>query len=383
MYQLHFPGALVAGEGALEALRGLVLPKERVCVLTDPGVTQSGLTQRVQQVLQQAGVRAQVMDQVPAEPSYEDVQQVANALAQGDFQTLIALGGGSVMDTAKLCSIAPAGVTVKRLLEAPQEGRKTLRTIMLPTTAGTGAEATPNAVVAVPEKQVKVGIVSAAMMPDAVILAPEMIRTLPRRLAASTGMDALCHAVECYTSRAATPLSDLYALEAIRLIFANLLPSMASMEAMASKEAMMLGAFYGGVAIAASGTTAVHALSYPLGGRYHIPHGMANAVLLLPVMRFNLPCCVDRLARMYDVLEMRGAVGEAEKAQLVLERMESLMAMTGLPTDLRPWGVGEEALEELVSAGMSVERLLKNNLRKVTEDDARMIYRQVLGGGKA
>jgi len=383
MDKLHMPGALYAGEQALQALKTLVSPSERICVLTDSGVRGAGLADKVQEVLRAAGVGARVMDQVPPEPAYEDVQVMADALARERCQTLIAVGGGSVMDTAKLCSIASSGATIRQLLDAPEAGRKTMRTIMIPTTAGTGAEATPNAVVAVPEKQVKVGIVTSAMMPDAVILEPEMIRNLPGHIAAATGIDALCHAVECYTSRAANRLSDLYAMEAMRLIFPHLLPSMASQEAMESKAAMQLGAYYGGVAIAASGTTAVHALSYPLGGRYHIPHGVANAVLLMPVMRFNLPACQERLAQVYDALGMDGAAGEEDKARAVLHRMEQLTESTGIPADLCAWGVGPEDLEELVKAGMSVRRLLNNNLRPVTEADACMLYSQVLGGGEA
>ncbi len=383
MDRLNMPGTLYAGKQALQALKMLVSPGERVCVLTDGGVRGAGLTDRVLEVLRGAGVKARVMDQVPPEPAYADVQAMADALARDRYQTLIAVGGGSVMDTAKLCSITASGVTIRQLLDAPEAGCKTLRTIMIPTTAGTGAEATPNAVVAVPEKQVKVGIVTPKMMPDAVILEPEMIRALPRHIAAATGMDALCHAVECYTSKAANRLSDLYALEAMRLIFPHLLPSVASQEAMESKAAMMLGAYYGGVAIAASGTTAVHALSYPLGGRYHIPHGIANAVLLMPVMRFNLPACRERLARVYDALGMSGAAGEADKAQAVLGRMEQLAKGAGIPGDLRSWGVGPEDLEALVEAGMGVRRLLDNNLRPVTAADARMLYSQVLGGGEA
>ena len=145
------------------------------------------------------------------------------------------------------------------------------------------------------------------MIPDAVILDGEMIRRLPVHIAASTGIDALCHAIECYTSRKATPFSNLYALEALRLIFANIEPACTDPEALDSKNAMLLAAFYAGVAISCSGTTAVHALSYPLGGKYHIPHGVANAMMLMPVMRFNLPCCQAELAQVYDALGQQGA----------------------------------------------------------------------------
>ena len=249
---------------------------------------------------------------------------------------------------------------------------------MIPTTAGTGAEATPNAIVAVPERQLKVGIVSREMIPDTVILDGESIRTLPARVAASTGIDALCHAIECYTSRKATPFSDLYAMEALRLIFKNIEAACLDPDATEAKDAMLLAAYYGGAAIACSGTTAVHALSYPLGGRYHIPHGVSNAIMLLPVMRFNLPACISRFAAVWDAISPGETIPEKEKAGKLLERMEKIVHTLQIPTDLSGFGVSLKDLDELVAAGMQVQRLLQNNLRSVTEADARELYREVL-----
>lgn len=249
---------------------------------------------------------------------------------------------------------------------------------MIPTTAGTGAEATPNAIVLVPEKELKVGIVCEEMIPDAVILDGEMIRRLPAHIAASTGVDALCHAIECYTSKKATPFSNLYAMEALKLIFANIEAACLDPEALESKSAMLLAAYYAGVAITCSGTTAVHALSYPLGGKYHIPHGVANAMMLMPVMRFNVSFCQKELAQVYDALDQQGAQDEAAKAQWVLERMEALVQTLQIPTDLKQYGVAMEDLDGLVAAGMDVQRLLVNNKRPVTAEDARALYLELL-----
>ena len=167
--------------------------------------------------------------------------------------------------------------TVHDLLEAPGRAKKCCPTLMIPTTAGTGSEATPNAIVAVPEQELKVGIVSDAMIADNVLLDPLMIKNLPRKIAAATGVDALAHAIECYTSNKANPISDTFALEALDMILNNILPACDSADAVSQKSAMQLASFYAGVAITASGTTAVHALSYPLGGKYHIAHGGAPA----------------------------------------------------------------------------------------------------------
>ena len=379
MFNLRITGSVFAGSQALSSLQTLIGSGENVALITDPGVEKAGCADLALWALQRAGAHVRILNEVPAEPAYTDVQRLAEEVAAGRFHAAVAVGGGSVMDTAKLCSLTADGnATVKELLQSPEKGKKALRTIMIPTTAGTGAEATPNAIVAVPEEQVKTGIVNAAMIPDAAVLDPEMIRTLPRTIAAATGTDALCHAIECYTSWAATPFSDLYALEALKLIFPHMAPACASKEALQSKAAMLMAAFYGGVAIACSGTTAVHALSYPLGGKYHIPHGIANAVLLLPVMRFNLSACRERLARVYDALSMKGAQGADEKAQALLERMEALLSQIGIPGNLSAYGVKMDGLEELVQAGMGESRLLKNNKREVTPQDARAIYRQVL-----
>lgn len=224
----------------------------------------------------------------------------------------------------------------------------------------------------------KVGIVCDAMIPDAVILDGEMIRNLPMAVAASTGIDALCHAIECFTSKKATPFSNLFALEAMKLIFANIEAACFQSDAMESKNAMLLAAYYAGVAITCSGTTAVHALSYPLGGKYHIPHGVANAMLLIPVMHFNFPCCQSELGQVYDALGQNTETDPEAKAQWVLKRTEELVETLNIPTDLKKYGVTPSDLEDLVTAGMDVQRLLGNNKRLVTAEDARALYAQLL-----
>ena len=193
--------------------------------------------------------------------------------------------------------------------------KKCVKTLMIPTTAGTGAEATPNAIVAVPEKELKVGIVNDAMIADGVILDARMIKSLPGSIAAATGVDALCHAIECFTSKKRNPFSDTFALQAFEMIVKNIEKACDDPGAMEEKSNMLLASFYAGVAITASGTTAVHALSYPLGGKYHIAHGVSNAILLAPVMKFNEPACRARFALAYDRLAPdAGAVTEAEKS---------------------------------------------------------------------
>ena len=379
MFVCKSPKAVYAGQGALAQLTALVKGKKRAAVFSDKGIEKAGLLAKPLQLLAEAGVAYTLLTDLPAEPTYHQAQAVADAFRQVQADVIIAIGGGSVMDTAKLCSILAEGEhTVQDLLADPTCGCKTVCSIMIPTTAGTGAEATPNAIVAVPEKEVKVGIVNGEMIPDAVILDGEMIAGLPMHIAASTGVDALCHAIECYTSKKATPFSNLYAMEALKLIFTHIEKACLAPDAADSRDAMLLAAYYAGLAITCSGTTAVHALSYPLGGKYHIPHGVANAMLLMPVMRFNLDACRGELAQVYDALGQSGAANEEDKARWTLGRMAEIVRNLQIATDLKPWGVSMDDLDTLVEAGMAVQRLLVNNKRTVTPEDARALYLELL-----
>lgn len=216
------------------------------------------------------------------------------------------------------------------------------------------------------------------MIADYVILDAVMIKNLPRKLAASTGVDALAHAIECWTSNKANPFSDIFAMQALDIILNNIEQACDDPEAMDAKNRMQLASFYAGVAITASGTTAVHALSYPLGGKYHIPHGVSNAILLVPVMRFNEPACRDRLAGAYDRCLRGSAQTAEEKSAAVIARLEDIVKHLDIPTSLAQLGVPSESLEDLVASCMEVTRLLVNNMREVTPDDARRIYQEVL-----
>ena len=298
---------------------------------------------------------------------------------QADF--IIAVGGGSVMDVAKLASIlATDDYTVKELLDNPLLAKKQVQSLMIPTTAGTGSEATPNSIVGVPEKELKIGIVNPEMIADYVILDSRMIKNLPKPIAAATGVDALCHAIECFTSVKANPISNTFALEALDLIMNNIVEACTNSEALEAKSKMLLGSFYAGVAITSSGTTAVHALSYPLGGKYHIAHGVSNAMLLTPVMKFNQPAIKDLLAIAYDRVIKDGNkdLSIEEKSAYMLAQLEDIVNVLEIPTSLKEFDVPAEDLDDLVAAGMEVTRLLVNNKREVTPEDAKNIYLEIL-----
>ncbi len=378
-YLLQMPQKVFGGRNALEYISRVVSDKNKVAVFTDQGIQATGLISEVTRYL--SGKQVVIFDELPPEPTCDQVQVIADKFKKETFDIIIAVGGGSVMDIAKLASVmAGSDYTVRDLLENQTIMKKGIETLMIPTTAGTGSEATPNSIVAVPEKELKVGIVNNSLLADYVILDDVMIRKLPRKIAAATGLDALAHAIECFTSNKANPFSDTFALEALDLIFHNIERACDDPEAFDAKNAMLLGAFYAGVAITASGTTAVHALSYPLGGKYHIPHGVSNAMLLVPVMRFNESACRTRLAKAYDRIAGSEKVfeTETEKSRWIIHRMDEIVKHLDIPQKLKEYGIGSKDIDLLVEAGMNVQRLLQNNMRTVTPEDARKLYMEIL-----
>lgn len=380
-YNLKIPGAVYGGENALHQIAELIGDDvKRIAVFTDQGVAGAGLLEAPLEQIRKTGKEAVIFDDLAAEPTYEEAQAAADRFKDSGADFIVAVGGGSVMDAAKLASVlATDAYGVKELLDHPGIAEKYVRTLMIPTTAGTGAEATPNAIVAVPEKELKVGIVNDHMIADYVILDAAMIKKLPAKIAASTGVDALCHAIECFTSNKKNPFSDLCALQAFEMIMKNIEKACADPDALEEKQNMLLASFYAGVAITASGTTAVHALSYPLGGKYHIPHGVSNAMLLAPVMRFNEPVCRRLFAEAYDRLAPEAeATAEEQKSGWVVKRMEEIVERLHIPTSLKEFGIGNGDLDSLVEAGMGVQRLLGNNMRPVTAEDARKLYLEIM-----
>lgn len=380
-YKLKSPGIVYSGKDSLDNIGDILKDGiNKVAVFSDKSIIKAGLVDLVLSRIEDAGMKYVVIDDLPAEPSCDQAQTVVDTFKDTEADFIVAVGGGSVMDIAKLASVLSTDdYNVRDLLEKPGLARKQVRTLMIPTTAGTGSEATPNSIVLVPEKELKVGIVSEEMIADYVILDAVTIKNLPRTIAASTGVDALAHAIECYTSKKANPFSDLYALEALALIFENIEKACDDPEALEAKEAMLVASFYAGVAIAAAGTTAVHALSYPLGGKYHIPHGVSNAMMLVPVMKFNEPMCRSRFAAVYDRVNPSGSKStEEEKSEWLVNRLGEIVENLDIPTKLSSYGVPKEDLEVLVSSGMEVKRLLDNNMRELKAEDARALYLQLM-----
>ena len=244
-YRLQMPGKVYSGHDALMNLPEILCQNrvKRPVIITDKGIRRTGLVDFALSKIRDSSLSPAIFDDLAPEPTYGQVQVLVDDCRRVKF--IVALGGGSVMDTAKLTSILIDNEhTVKDLLESPVQVKKGCKTLMIPTTAGTGAEATPNAIVAVPEQELKVGIVNAEMIADYVILDAVMIKFLPRNIAAATGLDALTHAVECYTSNKANPFSDLFALQALDMIMNNIENACNEPNDIPAKEIMLLASFY-------------------------------------------------------------------------------------------------------------------------------------------
>lgn len=385
-YNLKTPHAVYGGENAMDNITAIIKATgaKKVAMFTDKGIEGCGLFALPEEAVKASGVEYYVLDELQPEPTYMAVQALIDQFKADGADLIVACGGGSVMDAAKLASVLVTDeYGVKELLDNPGMAKKCVPIVLIPTTAGTGAEVTPNAIVAVPEKELKVGIVNENMIADYVILDARMIKNLPLGIAAATGVDALAHAIECFTSNKANPFSDTFALEALDLILENILPACTDSEAMEAKNKMQIAAFYAGIAITASGTTGVHALSYPLGGKYHVPHGISNAVLLVPVMKFNMGCeaFANRLALAYDRCAHDGSAcrSVAEKTNWIIAKMDDIVTKLQIPESFKAkYTIPQQDLDGLVAAGMQVTRLLVNNMREITPDDARAIYQTIM-----
>ena len=276
---------ILSGAGAIPSLTSLLPSIRKLLLVTDSNIAQLNGVQQIRALLEKHCPQVSVIDNVPAEPTHHDVRQQMATLGNASFDVVVGVGGGSVLDVAKLLSVLchPDSPGLDALL-AGEKPTQRVQSWLIPTTAGTGSEATPNAILAIPEQSTKVGIISPVLLPDYVALFPELTTSMPAHIAASTGIDALCHLLECFTSTVANPVSDNAALTGLSKLFRHIQTAVNDPQDLRAKLEMLWASYYGGVAITHAGTHLVHALSYPLGGKYHLPHGVANAILLAPCM---------------------------------------------------------------------------------------------------
>ncbi|WP_375541747.1 iron-containing alcohol dehydrogenase [Paraburkholderia sp. CNPSo 3281] len=351
--------------------------RRNVLIVTDAGLHKAGVLEPAKVSLVAGGFRVAVFDEVVADPPESVVSRCVEFARSAEVDVVIGLGGGSSMDIAKLAAVLT--VSQQSLAEMYGIGNVQgvrLPLVQIPTTAGTGSEVTNISIVSVNETN-KMGIVARQLYADRVILDAELTVGLPRSHTAATGIDAMVHAIEAYTSKhKKNAISDALAREALRLLASNLIPACENGQDQRAREAMLLGATLAGQAFANAPVAAVHALAYPLGGHFHIPHGLSNALMLAPVLRFNAEAAVSQYSELADVVGAAGKSNAAEGAAAFIEFMDDLMDRSGAPRRLRDVDVPRSSLPTLAADAMKQQRLLLNNPVVVDESDALHLYEQ-------
>lgn len=377
-----FTGArkIVFGCGSLEGLPGHIAEfgARKPLIVIDGNLSADGFREKVSSLFGGDHSRYLIFDEITGEPPLEIADKGA-ALARAEgCDIVVGIGGGSTLDAAKAMAVIVTNggeaVQYLGLNNVPGPG---LPKIMIPTTAGTGSEVTFTAVFIRKDLKKKEGINSPYLYPELALLDPLLTVSVPPAVTASTGLDALCHAIESYTSIIASPMSEMMSLEAISLIASNLRTCVHNGSDIAAREKVLLGSLYAGLGLANAGVTAVHSLSYPLGGTYGIPHGLANTILLPTVMRFNVVAALEKFA---DIAEVMGEDVESfsvrEAAFMAIDAVEDLIEDCGIMETLEDLGINKDDFEMMADTAMGVARPLANNPRVVTRDDAIAMYEE-------
>ena len=381
-YVLKVPKTVICGEGCAAGLSGIIkgFNEDNIAVFVDAGVLKSGCADDVLSAVKREIKTVTVVDSVPPEPSEQQVRDVFDHVKNCGARLIVAIGGGSIMDSAKIfAAMLTNPGYYSDLTDKSKIVNPGAPLIVVPTSAGTGSESTPNAIILIAEKKVKVGVVHPYFLPDTVLIDPTFTRSLPPAVTASTGLDAFCHCIETYISKKTNPFARIFALRGIELICRYLRRAYNDGGDMEARENMMLAAFFGGVAITSSSTVAVHALSYPLGGTYHIPHGISNAILLPYVMRFNMDAIYDCVPEIADAMNIPCEGLSVEQiADSIVNEIFKLVSDVGIPSDLKGFGVSADDLEFLTVSASEVHRLIDQNPKTMSLDDIRGIYSQLL-----
>lgn len=350
-----------------------------ILFVTDAGLRSLGLCNPAVASLQDAGISVRIFDSVEADPSLATLMNAVEAGREAGVTGVVGFGGGSSLDVAKLAALLlGSGENIDEAWGVAQAKGPRLPLVLVPTTAGTGSEVTPVSIITVGEEE-KRGVSSPVILPDVALLDPELTLGLPASITAATGIDAMVHAIEAYASRNANnnPLSRMLAREALRLLGANIETAVFNGANLEARSAMLLGSMLAGQAFANSPVAAVHALAYPIGGTFHVPHGLSNALVLPHVLRFNAPDAAHLYAEIAaDAFpHLDKEEGMQGRCAAFIEELAGLSQKLGLPQRLRDVGIGEEHLPKMASDAMKQQRLLVNNPRELGEVDALAIYR--------
>jgi alcohol dehydrogenase class IV len=351
----------------------------RVLLVTDRGVRGSGLTRPAEASLV-ASAELTVFEDVVADPPVSVIESGVAICRENRVEAVVAIGGGSALDTAKLVAyLALSNEGIGTIYGVGLARGPRLPLILAPTTAGTGSEVTPIAIVTTPTTEKK-GVVSPRLLPDWAVLDPELTVGLPASVTAATGIDAMVHAIEAYTSRhKKNPMSDQLAREALGLLSGNIRQACAHGSDLKARGDMLLGSMLAGMAFANAPVAAVHALAYPIGAIFHVPHGLSNALVLLGVLRFNLAAATTLYAELAPILALHANVLSVDqKAEAFIDAVAAICRDCKVPATLSEVGVKESDLDRLAEDAMKQTRLLVNNPRELTRQDAYSIYSAAL-----
>jgi alcohol dehydrogenase class IV len=373
--------AFGAGTSADIGARAGKLLGPSVLVVTDAGIRSLGLADPALASFAQAGISVTVFDKIEADPSRETLLAAVEAGREAGATGIVGFGGGSSLDVAKLVALLlGSGEDLDGAWGVANAKGPRLPLVLVPTTSGTGSEVTPVSIMTVGDE--KRGVSSPVILPDLAVLDPLLTLGLPASITAATGVDAMVHAIEAYTSKSANnnPMSKMLARQALLLLGANIETAVFSGKDIEARSAMLLGSMLAGQAFANSPVAAVHALAYPIGGTFHVPHGLSNALVLPHVMRFNATEAAPAYAEIAaDVFpKLASEEGVQGRCGAFIEELAALSVRLGMKTTLREVGIAESDLPKLATDAMIQQRLLVNNPRHVTEADAFAIYRAAL-----
>jgi alcohol dehydrogenase len=374
-FTFHPGPILLSGDGSAARLAEH-LPAGPCLFVTDRDVLAFGLTDACRAALEESGRTLILFDGVEADPSKDTLLAAVDAGREAEVTHVVGFGGGSPMDVAKLAAyLLGSGDDLDSIWGVGLATGHRLPLALVPTTAGTGSEATPVAVITC-EGGEKKGVNSAALIADYAALDAGLTVGMPRALTAATGIDAMVHAVEAFTSaRLKNPLSDLYAREALKLLSANLIRACEVPGDLDARSAMLLGAHYAGLAFANAPVAGVHALAYPLGGIHHLPHGLSNALMLRHVLQHNAEAARDHYAELAEILapDCAGQGSQARCATLI-DSLDRMVTDSGLKPRLRDHGIPQSDIPMLAREAMKQQRLLINNPCPIDEKDAARLY---------
>ena len=318
-------------------------------------------------------------DTIPEVP-IDSVEECINYFKNKHIELVLGIGGGSSLDTAKITSLVlKYNGKVKDYIGINLVHGPILPTIMMPTTAGTGAEVTPNAIVSNTKDKLKQAIVSRFLLPEIAVVDPSLTDTVPPDITAYTGMDAFTHALESFVSNNASPMTDIIAIEAIKLITTNLESAVKDGSNIEARDKLALASMFGGMALTGAGTGGIHAMAYPLGGEFNIPHGLANTILLKHVVEFNIPAAIERFSYVANAMEGNfNSHNQIKNANNATKLINDLVKKVGINLRLRDFGITNKDLYNLAKSAKEVKRLIDNNPRKMTISDIENIYRRAM-----